>query len=183
MTSWAPPHEWGPCRGGPAPAQLNLPTSPAPTRSPGPVKSLPRPSSGLSPPSLLPLPPPRGAGVTQRMRPGLHRDTSVHQPQGGPSSSSLMQPWVTFLSQRTSPQICGWSQWAGQLPEVVLGGQGEAGAPRTLGTRKDATRPCLWETARGTQWPQSSLSPRSDAGRGLHPGPGLQLGGRGGQMV
>lgn len=183
MTSWAPPHGWGPCRGGPAPVQLNLPTSPAPTGSPGPVKSLPKPSSGLSPPSLLPPPPPRGAGVTQRMRPGLHRDTSVHQPQGGPSSSSLMQPWVTFLSQRTSPQICGWSQWAGWLPEVVLGGQGEAGAPRTLGTRKDATRPCLWETARGTQWPQSSLSPRSDAGRGLHPGPGLQLGSRGGQVV
>lgn len=49
------------------------------------------------------------------------------------------------------------------------------GAPGRLGTRKEAITPSVWETARGTWWPQSSLSSQGEAGD-LHPRPGLQLG-------
>lgn len=109
-----------------------------------------------------------GAGdrVTQRVRPRLERGTSACQHQGGLSSSSaLMQPRVALLSE-AAPEIDGWSQQAGRLPEVVLGGQSwggggttRTGAPRRLGTRKEAIGPCLWETAGATWWPWSSLVP------------------------
>nr|XP_054362645.1 uncharacterized protein LOC129045710 [Mirounga angustirostris] len=62
-------------------------------------------------------------------------------------------------SHTLSPDICGWSRQAGRLPEVVLGGKGwgtggatGTGDPRTLGTRREAITPCLWEAAGDNTW-------------------------------
>lgn len=108
----------------------------------------------------------KDAGVTQRVTPGLERGTSVCQPQGGPSSSSpLMQPRVALISQRLPRRLMdGVSRLAGSqkwswVDRVGVEGTTRMGAPRRLGTRKEAIRPRLWETAGATWWLWSSLSP------------------------
>lgn len=132
-------------------------------------QGLGRPARQGSPARALRLPPPWGKGVTgprglqqsnkaaageqvtPRVRRGLARGTSVHQ---------LRRPLV-LSSHALSPDICGWSGRAGRLPEVVQGGKGwgTGSATRTLGTRKGAITPCLWEAAGDTWWPPLASVP------------------------
>lgn len=74
---------------------------------------------------------------------------------------------LVLSSQALSPDICGWSGRAGRLPEVIQGGKGwgtgsatRTRDPRTLGTRKEAIKPCLWEAAGGIWWPHLASVPR-----------------------
>lgn len=144
---------------------------------------------GVIGPGQLQLSHKAGAGekVTPRVRPGLERGTSVDQPRGGPSSSPLRQP--VWLSQAVPTDL--WMESAGwQAPTSGSGWKGigcrrghRTGAPRTLGTRKEASTPCLRGNCRGYMVASSGLSPQGQAGRALHPGPGFQLDGRGGQVV
>lgn len=121
------------------------------------------------------------------MRPGLERGTSVDQPRGGPSSSPLRQP--VWLSQAVPTDL--WMESAGwQAPTSGSGWKGigcrrghRTGDPRTLGTGKEASTPCLRGNCRGYMVASSGLSPQGQAGRALHPGPGFQLDGRGGQVA
>lgn len=126
-----------------------------------------------------------GAGdrVSQRVRPGLKRGTSVYHSQGFSSPAPLLPRSPMSVSQRLSVEIHGWSQLASELPEVVLGGQGWGGGgdTRTRGSqatwhKEGSHQDPSVESAGGTWWSPTSLRPQGGAGRDLHPGPVLQLG-------
>ncbi|KAB1253024.1 hypothetical protein Cadr_000002662 [Camelus dromedarius] len=80
------------------------------------------------------------------------------QEEAGAGDRVSQRPHVT-VSQRLSVDIHGWSQLASELPEVVLGGQGP-GAPRRLGTRKEAIRPHLWNPQGAHGGLQPAAGPR-----------------------
>lgn len=108
-----------------------------------------------------------GAGdrVSQRVRPGLKRGTSVYHSQGfsppapllprSPMSQSLRGcPWISMdgVSWLVSSQKWSWGDRVG-----VEEGPTGPGAPRPLGTRKEAIRTHLWnpQGSRGGLQPAS----------------------------
>lgn len=96
------------------------------------------PFSGLLPP--WPAQEEAGAedGVTQRVRPGLERGTSVSHPQGGPwSSSHLIQPCCSPFSaavprelrMELAGRLAGSQKWS-WLDRAGVEGPPGPGAPR-----------------------------------------------------